>query len=271
MEYECTVVSLFYIQQFAYLSGGDFFYTSMNWKAVVLTAMLLANKMWDDFHMMNSDYTYLFPGVTLERINELEVAFLERMGHSLFVSRSNYTKVHYVIQAILAKDEISKHAASPAPAAGSTVPEQRKQDPSDTAASRPQILGSREGMGMESKTDTSVSDRLVGSGHAPFHPSLLTDEELPLCAEEEEGAPGHMSRGDVSRESGGDGLRGRARTASWEAAAAAPDSMGPALAEYVEDKPRKRNLGRVGAEVVKASTCCFCFTLRVSVSDEDVI
>lgn len=103
MEYECAVISLVYIERLKEYSNDQFFLTESNWKSVVFICMLMANKVNDDFHMLNSDYTQIFPGLELQRINMLELKLLELLDTKLYVNVSEYAKYHFRIQDLITK------------------------------------------------------------------------------------------------------------------------------------------------------------------------
>ena len=67
--------------------------------------------MWDDFHIRNADYTDIFFGLTLKRVNALELRLLQVMHNDLWVSPSQYALVHFHIQEMFAKNEIHRAEA----------------------------------------------------------------------------------------------------------------------------------------------------------------
>ena len=81
--------------------------TSLNWKAVVLTAMLLASKVWDDFSMVNADFVVIMgqrgSTITLERLAELESAMLDLLQYRMMVTGPEYAQVHFRLQDMVAR------------------------------------------------------------------------------------------------------------------------------------------------------------------------
>ena len=98
MEYECIVNALVYVRRLIKCSRGDFFLLKDNWKAVFLTCCVLSNKVWDDFHMRNLDYCYVFKGLSLERMNALERQLLILIDNRCNVSPTAYAQIHSDIQ-----------------------------------------------------------------------------------------------------------------------------------------------------------------------------
>ena len=249
MEYECAVVSLYYLQRVLVYSNGSFFYTSSNWRAVVLAAMLLANKLWDDFHMSNYDYTYIFPGITLERINELEVALWLAMGHNLIVSRSNYSQTHFAVQEIIAKDDIAKH--------------KREGNTPHVCVPGPILIPGKEGNSKKSPTDTNVYEESSAAVDASttnqcFGPDALA---AAILLREHEGPMDHHTE--------------KESVSSWDVAGwdhvLGETSDTCACVTYVDGRPRKRNMLQPiqGATTIGASCGCFSFLYRSA--DEDDI
>ena len=48
-----------------------------NWRPVVLIALLIAQKVWDDSYLSNADFAFIYPFFVNEEINNLEKKFLE--------------------------------------------------------------------------------------------------------------------------------------------------------------------------------------------------
>lgn len=79
-----------------------------NWKGIILSCVILANKVWDDFHMQNLDYCYVFNGLTVERINALELQLLIALDNRCNVSPSVYAHTHFEIQAMITLTSVIK-------------------------------------------------------------------------------------------------------------------------------------------------------------------
>ena len=97
MEYECVVVVLIYLRRLIKGSKGQFVLLGENWEDVFLSCCVLSNKIWDDFHISNSDYC-TFLNVSLKRINRLEQAFLCLINYRCNVSPHVYSRCHLRIQ-----------------------------------------------------------------------------------------------------------------------------------------------------------------------------
>ena len=108
MEYECIVIALIYVRRLIKSSDGHLVLLRDNWKGIILSCIVLSNKVWDDFHMRNLDYCYIFKGLALERVNALELQLLICLDNRCNVSPSAYAQVHFEIQAMITLTNIEK-------------------------------------------------------------------------------------------------------------------------------------------------------------------
>ena len=67
------------------------------WARVVLGAVLLASKVWDDHAIWNVDFCQVFPDVPVEEMNELERYYLRALGFNTNVSIAEYTKAYFLL------------------------------------------------------------------------------------------------------------------------------------------------------------------------------
>ena len=107
-EYECIVISLIYVRRLIKNSNGELVLSKENWKGIIMSCIVLSNKVWDDFHMQNLDYCYVFNGLTLQRVNSLELQLLISMDTRCNVSPSVYAQTHFEIQAMITLTNIEK-------------------------------------------------------------------------------------------------------------------------------------------------------------------
>jgi hypothetical protein len=128
MEKECLIIALLYIERVLFSastsfnsSSFTFYLTSLNWRAFILSALLVASKMWDDFSMVNGDYVSILmnqkkvdntdasvsstlrpfstPSIYLNvtRMNNLEAKFLALIGFNICVTGEDYARVYFRI------------------------------------------------------------------------------------------------------------------------------------------------------------------------------
>ena len=86
---ECYVLALIYIDRL--IQRNNFLLTNLNVHRVVITAILLAAKFFDDAYYNNAYYAKI-GGVLVSEMNGLEVDFLFRINFSLHVTPEEYKK-----------------------------------------------------------------------------------------------------------------------------------------------------------------------------------
>mmetsp|Transcript_31435 Transcript_31435/g.92162 ORF Transcript_31435/g.92162 Transcript_31435/m.92162 type:complete len:362 (-) Transcript_31435:175-1260(-) len=99
---ECFVLALIYIDRL--IQRNNFLLTDLNVHRVVITAVLLAAKFFDDAYYNNAYYAKV-GGVLISEMNSLEVEFLFRINFSLHVDSEVFQKY---------RAELAVHAASAA-------------------------------------------------------------------------------------------------------------------------------------------------------------
>ena len=100
MEVETIIVSLVYIERLLKATEGKLCFEKNNWKAICLSAMILASKVWDDLSMWNADFSLICPAYDLKRINHLEIVFLEAFQYNVRVPASTYAKYYFKLRTI---------------------------------------------------------------------------------------------------------------------------------------------------------------------------
>lgn len=113
---ECFILALIYIDRL--IERNNFLMTALNVHRVVITAILLAAKFFDDAYYNNAYYAKV-GGVLVSELNGLEVDFLFRINFSLHVSPELFEKY---------KAELVAHSINCGlvmnPLSGSSVPHQ---------------------------------------------------------------------------------------------------------------------------------------------------
>jgi hypothetical protein len=91
MEQECLIPSMMYLQKIldshhVSLASKLRIY-SKNWKTIVGMSMLIAAKVWDDFHMDVASVVTIMYCMTLQRCNKLEILCLKMIDFDVSVKR----------------------------------------------------------------------------------------------------------------------------------------------------------------------------------------
>ena len=102
---ECLVISLLYIERLRSLTGLHLFLS--NWQPVLLAAMVVAQKVWDDKSLLNVDFTLICSNYSLRDINQLEKAFLEMLQYNVSITTSLYASYYFELRTLCEREQRS--------------------------------------------------------------------------------------------------------------------------------------------------------------------
>jgi hypothetical protein len=125
---ECFVLALIYIDRL--IQRNNFLLTDLNVHRVVITAILLAAKFFDDAYYNNAYYSKV-GGVLVSEMNGLEVDFLFRINFSLHVPPELFEK--YKAELMAHSQSMMEPTVASTPSAADEVMMQQQQPSSDLA------------------------------------------------------------------------------------------------------------------------------------------
>jgi hypothetical protein len=100
LEKDTLVTSLVYIERLLGVGGRrGMLITAHNWRTVVFTSLVLASKMCDDFTMWTGDFSRIL-GCSPQRLNELEMKFLEALRYDVNLKSSDYARYHFTLRSL---------------------------------------------------------------------------------------------------------------------------------------------------------------------------
>jgi len=95
---ECCVIMIIYINRLNGVTSLPL--TQSNLKPVSVSALVLAQKVWDDTPLINADFSVLYPALRPKDVNNLERRFLELLDFKLSISPSLYAQYFYELRSI---------------------------------------------------------------------------------------------------------------------------------------------------------------------------
>jgi hypothetical protein len=95
---ECGVMAAAYIERLLSLTGITIH--ASNWRRIMLGALLLSSKVWEDLAVWNIDFLASFPKLTVQDLNRLEWEYLSSLSFSVSLSATVYAKYYFQLRSL---------------------------------------------------------------------------------------------------------------------------------------------------------------------------
>jgi hypothetical protein len=94
---ECAVMAIAYIEK---IRQRKVYLCSHTWRRVLLGAILLSEKVWEDQTVWNVDYTKSFPEIEVDDLRNLEREFLIKIQFQLTLRPSEYARYYFALSSL---------------------------------------------------------------------------------------------------------------------------------------------------------------------------
>jgi len=104
---ESLIMAVAYLERMSKTSNYRLF--PYNWRRTLLSALILASKVWEDQAVWNIDFIELFPLTTPSDLGQLEKKILALLGFDVSLKASEYAKFYFDIRAEAAHHCTEEH------------------------------------------------------------------------------------------------------------------------------------------------------------------
>jgi hypothetical protein len=96
LSHECAILCLAYIERV--MRNSHVRLRPNTWRRIILGALILASKVWEDQAVWNVDFLAVFPAMTVKDLGRLEAKFLNLLKFSVGLKASTYAKYYFELR-----------------------------------------------------------------------------------------------------------------------------------------------------------------------------
>jgi len=97
LDVECAIMSLIYVERLLEITKMTI--DASNWRRVLLGALIIASKVWEDLAVWNQDFLSVFNNtIPVTDFNQLELQFLHLSQYKLTITSSTYAKYFFQLK-----------------------------------------------------------------------------------------------------------------------------------------------------------------------------
>lgn len=96
---ECIIICLIYVERLM-ATTMNVLLCYENWRPVVLTALLLASKVWEDIPSWTVEFAKIAPEYSVRGINSMERSFCKAIGFRFHISGSDYARYYFALRTV---------------------------------------------------------------------------------------------------------------------------------------------------------------------------
>ncbi|KAJ3156499.1 Cyclin Y [Geranomyces variabilis] len=108
---ECGIITLIYVERL--MNNTRLSLLPSNWIRIVLGALLLAAKVWDDHAVWNVDFVQIFPDVHVKDMNDLERFYIAHLHFNVNIRASEYARYYFALRELSPRLDITPQTRKP--------------------------------------------------------------------------------------------------------------------------------------------------------------
>jgi len=166
--HECIIILLIYVER---LLEGGVMLMSFNWKPVLLAALLVSAKMWEDKCRWNVEFVRVVPEYTVMAINQLETEFCRFLDFRFHINGADYARYYFRLRmeqqspVALSYTKLRMQSYSAKSSEVGSILHQVSETASQNASRSPSLSVERQWVGNEDRMQASTSDVISEVGH----------------------------------------------------------------------------------------------------------